>query len=311
MPLQEKRMVKIAEILRYIEELGVTYDYMGCDTVEIETFCPLRNLKDKAITWVRHFADISVPQFCGRENVVLLADFAEKQESTGINIVWVDNPHRTYFKVLEKFFGERNPDKKECMIEKSSVVESRNIGKNVYIGHQCYIGADVVIGDHVTILHHVTIQGKVEIGSDTVIESGTVIGACGFGFYEDFDGNQECVPHLGGVKIGSHVKIGANNSISRGCLDDTVLEDYVKTDNLCHIAHNDYIKRGAMLTAGVLIAGSTTVGENVWLAPGSVLNNAITVGKDSYFGLGAVATKDVPENKVMVGVPAKALRDHK
>ena len=64
-----------------------------------------------------------------------------------------------------------------------------------------------------------------------------------------------------------------------------------------------------MLTAGVVISGSTTVGENAWLAPGTLLNNSIEVGRDAYTGIGAVATKDIPEGKVVVGLPARELRN--
>lgn len=302
-------MIQIAEILQYIQEIGTNFEYNGSCKVSIEGFCPLKSLKDRSITWVRHLEDLDREEFQERQGILLVADLCDKQEIPGTNVIWVQNPHRTFFKILNQFFGQEDPDKKEAIVERSAIVETEKIGVGVYIGHQCYIGKDVVIGDHVIILHHVIIQGKVEIGSYTTIESGSVIGSCGFGFYEDFNGKQTCVPHLGGVKIGNHVKIGANNCISRGCLDDTVLEDYVKTDNLCHIAHNDHIGRGAMLTAGVVIAGSVSVGENVWLAPGSVLNNAITVGNNSYFGLGTVAIKDVPENKVVVGVPARILHE--
>lgn len=302
-------MVNIDEIIKFLEDNNIKYKYDGTSNYSVESFCPLNNVKNNSITWVRNTKDLDVNKLNSYVGILLLAEYDAKVDNASFPVLYVDNVHRSFFRILSKFFGDKDPDNVEERIEKSAIVESSEIGDSVYIGHHTYIGPDVVIGNHVKILNNVTIQGRVVIGDYTIIESGTVIGACGFGQYWDEVGNPVTVPHLGGVTIGKYVKIGANNSISRGCLADTVIEDYVQTDNLCHIAHNDTIKKGAILTANSVISGSTVVGENVWLAPGSLLNNAITVGKNAFLGLGAVATKDVPENKVVVGMPAKPLRD--
>ena len=269
----------------------------------------MNTLKPHAITWVRNVDSLKTEELNRVEGVILTAEINEKIKGAGFPVLYVEQVHRSFFRILSHFFEEENPDRKIIGVASTAVVESLEFGENLKVGHHTYIGPDVKIGNHVTIFHNVTIQGRVEIGSWTTIESGSVIGACGFGPVKDEMGMPDIVPHLGGVRIGQHVKIGANNTISRGCLSDTILEDYVQTDNLCHIAHNDYIKKGAILTANTVISGSTVVGENVWLAPGSLLNNAITVGDNAFLGIGTVATKDVPEGKVVVGMPAKVLRD--
>lgn len=301
--------MKIADILDYLEQSKIKWNFNGCAETEVDTFCPLNALKENSLTWVRHAEDAPVNLLNRTPRIVLMAEKDAVFAGLNVPVIRVENVHRSYFQVIAHFFAEENPENHDCRIEPTATVLTEAIGDKCYIGHHTYIGKDVSIGERVAILHNVTIEGKVSIGDDTVIESGTTIGACGFGHYRDDDGNPVCVPHLGGVVIGAHVKIGANNAISRGCLSDTIIEDYVKTDNLVHIAHNDHIKRGAMLTAGVVISGSTTVGNNVWMSPGTVLNNAITVGDNSFLGLGTVAIKDVPENKVMIGVPAKVLRE--
>ena len=299
----------IAEILTYLDQKGIHYSYSGDPKTTFSDYCPLNNIKPNSITWVRHSEDANIEKMNRIEGLVLFTELGVEFHNANFPIIQVDNVHRSYFRVISHFFQAKDPEQHEPMIASTAVIETDRIGKNVYIGHHTYIGPEVTIGDNVIILHNVTMEGKVIIGNYTTIESGTTIGACGFGHYWNEEKNPVAVPHLGGVVIGQHVKIGANNAISRGCLSDTIIEDYVKTDNLCHIAHNDHIKHGAMLTANSVISGSTVIGRNAWLAPGSLLNNAIEVGDNAFLGIGAVATKNVPAGKIVVGMPAKVLRD--
>ncbi len=302
-------MKTIQQILEVLQQYEISYEYSGSFNYTFDGFCPLNALKDNCIIWARGQENLNVEEINKHHNMLIFLEKNVVASELKCEKLYVDDVHRTYFRVLSCLFSELNPANREAGISSSAVVETKNVGRNLYVGHQSYIGPDVTIGDDVTIMHHVTIQNHVVIGNGTVIESGTVIGACGFGHYHDEEGHPICVPHFGGVRIGNNVTIGANNAISRGCLADTIIEDYVKTDNLCHIAHNDHIKQGAMLTANTVISGSTTVGENVWLAPGTLLNNSITVGDNAYTGIGAVATKNIPGGKVVVGMPAKVLRD--
>lgn len=302
-------MIKITQVENYLKEKSIKYSYKGSKQFVFADFCPLNALKANSITWVRNADKLDVEELNACEGLILVTEFESEIAGANFPILSVENVHRTYFRIVAHFFAERDPENRKPQVASTAIVETDRTGKGLFVGHHSYIGPEVEIGDNVTILHNVTIQGHVIIGSNTIIESGTTIGACGFGHYIDEEGNPICVPHFGGVRIGANVKIGASNTISRGCLADTIIEDFVKTDNLCHIAHNDHIKRGAMLTAGVVISGSTTVGENAWLAPGTLLNNSIEVGNNAFTGIGTVATKDIPEGKVVVGAPARILKD--
>jgi len=302
-------MIKITDVLGYLKKKEVEFRYEGAMDFAFETYCPLNTLKKCSITWTRDPEKVNIAELNSVEGIILVADLNASFTKTEFPVLYVKNPHRSFFRILEEFFSAENPEHRVVSIARTAIVETEAIGEALYVGHHTYIGADVKIGNRVRILNNVTIQGKVTIGDDTIIESGTVIGACGFGHYRDENGNPVCVPHLGGVMIGHHVKIGAGNTISRGCLADTIIEDYVQTDNLCHIAHNDHIKRGAMLTACAEISGSVTIGENVWLGPGTCVNNSIEIGAECRTGIGTVVTKSQPENKVLVGVPARILRD--
>ncbi len=304
-------MVKITDVLHFLDKRDIRYTFTGENTFSFENFCPLNAPTKKSITWIRHAETLDVGKLNAVNGLLLAAEYGSDIRGAKFPILYVPNVHRTFFRLLERFFPEWDPDRKKPGIASSAVVETDKIGEGVYIGHHTYVGPEAEIGDHVTILNNVSIHGRVSIGDHTIIESGSSIGVCGFGQYWDEDGDPHTVVHVGSVKIGSHVKIGANNGIARGCLGETVIEDYVQTDNLVHIAHNDHIKRGAVIACGTSIAGSTTVGSNVWLAPGSVLNNSISVGDHGMVGLGGVAVKDVPGRKVVFGVPAKVLGDRK
>ena len=102
--------------------------------------------------------------------------------------------------------------------------------------------------------------------------------------------------HLGGVKIGNEVEIGALNSIARGTLNDTIIENGVKTDNLVHIAHNCYIGCNSLITACVELSGGVIVGKNVWIGPNSSVLEKIKIGDNAFIGIGSVVTKDVDTN---------------
>lgn len=192
----------------------------------------------------------------------------------------------------------------------NSVVETNSIGKNVYIGHNCYIGKDVVIGDNVVIKNNVSIEGKVIIGNNAIIHSGVVIGSDGYGYYQDKEGRNIKVPHFGGVIIGENVEIGANTCIDRGTLDNTVIGNNVKIDNLCHIAHNVVIKDNCSVIALSMLGGSVVLEKDSYIAPGAIIKNQLKIGEKSLVGLGAVVIKDVEKNKVVAGVPAKVIKEN-
>ena len=188
-------------------------------------------------------------------------------------------------------------------------METRQIGKNVSIGHHCFIGRDVIIKDNVTIKNNVTIECPALIGEGSFISSGVVIGTDGFGYFKDQDGNYKNVPHLGGVKIGKKVVIGANACINRGTIEDTIIGDNVKIANLCNISHNVKIENNVIIITLSMIGGSAIVEKDSYIAPGSMIKNQAIIGKNAFVGMGAVVLNNVPNDKIVVGVPAEVLRE--
>ncbi len=138
--------------------------------------------------------------------------------------------------------------------------EGARIGAYSVVGAGCCIGANVVIGSHARLYPRVVIYHGCVIGDNLIAHSGAVIGSDGFGFAMDA-GRWIKIQQIGRVVIGNDVEIGANTTIDRGALDDTVIEDGVKLDNQIQVAHNVRIGAHTAIAGCVGIAGSTTIGR--------------------------------------------------
>lgn len=293
----------VKEVLNFLEEAGKDVEYQGDYEFCIKGFCSLNKAKHNCITWIKNKPEQEIEK---TENklVLIVCNKFEGFEKCGQNFIFCNYPKEIFFSILEEFYTK----KEQPGISPKAIVEASNIGGECRIGAGSYIGENVVIKDKVVIGKNVVIEGTVIVEEGAIIHSGTVIGTDGFGYYKTTDGISEKVPHFGGVKIGKNVEIGANCCIDRGCLDDTVIGDYVKIDNLCHIAHNVNIGRGSKIIALSLLAGSVQIGEESYIAPGCLIKNQVAVGKQSVVGMGAMVLKDVEEESVVVGYPAKAIR---
>jgi UDP-3-O-[3-hydroxymyristoyl] glucosamine N-acyltransferase len=139
------------------------------------------------------------------------------------------------------------------------------IGERVRIGAGCVIGADVKVGDDCKLHPRVTLEPGTELGERVSLQSGVVIGSDGFGYAREGQGWTK-VPQLGRVRIGADVEIGANTTIDRGAIDDTVIGAGVKLDNQIQVAHNVHIGEHTVIAACTGISGSTRIGARCMIA---------------------------------------------
>ncbi|EKO3667342.1 hypothetical protein M3891_003119 [Vibrio metschnikovii] len=178
-------------------------------------------------------------------------------------------------------------------------------GENVAIHQTAVIEEGVEIGNNVVIAANAVIYKGTVIGDNVVIEAGAVIGTQGFQVLY----NKEVpylVKHVGGVKINDNVFVGANSCISNSLFDGyTEIGRSTKIDSLVFVAHNCKIGENCVLTSGVVMAGSSTLEDGVWLAPNSVILNRINVGQKSLVCSHSLVMKDVPDNTKVIGVPAR------
>jgi UDP-3-O-[3-hydroxymyristoyl] glucosamine N-acyltransferase len=209
-----------------------------------------------------------------RAGAVILAE--ADADSTGLPRIVSDNPYAYFARVsaLLNPSPEIRPgihpsavigagakiDKSACIAATAVIGEGATIGAHSVIGEGCCIGANTVIGSRARLYPRVVVYHGCVIGDDLIAHSGAVIGADGFGIAMD-QGRWIKIPQIGRVVIGNDVEIGANTTIDRGALDDTVIEDGVKLDNQIQVAHNVRIGAHTAIAGCVGIAGSTSIGR--------------------------------------------------
>ncbi len=167
------------------------------------------------------------------------------------------------------------------------------IGERVEIGPGCVIGEGARIGDDSQLYANITLYPGSVVGRRAIIHAGAVIGADGFGFARESDGSWLKIPQIGRVVIGDDVEIGANTTIDRGALDDTVIEDGVKLDNQIQVGHNVQIGAHSALAGCVGIAGSARIGQRSTVGGGSVILGHITLSADVNISAGTLVSKSI------------------
>jgi UDP-3-O-[3-hydroxymyristoyl] glucosamine N-acyltransferase len=178
------------------------------------------------------------------------------------------------------------------------------LGDGVAIGAHCVIGDNASIGEGTRLWPGVTIYPGATIGARTIVHSGVRIGCDGFG-YMFRDGAHQKIPHVGRCIIGDDVEIGANSTVDRGSIDDTVVGNGTKIDNLVHIAHNVRIGEKCLLMAQVGIAGSATVGDGAILAGQAGIGGHLSIGAGARIAGQAGVFGDVPAGETWSGYPAR------
>ncbi len=172
--------------------------------------------------------------------------------------------------------------------------ENVHIHDDVVVGAGSYIGDDSVLGAGTRLLPNVTIYQDCQVGRRCLVHAGAVIGADGFGIAPD-NGVWVKVPQVGRVIIGDDVEIGANTTIDRGAIDDTIIEDGVKLDNLIQIAHNVHVGAHTAIAACTGIAGSVRIGRRCRIAGAVGIAGHLNIADDVEISAKTLITKSITE----------------
>jgi len=256
----------------------------------------------------------------------------------GFTTIEVERPRLAMMKLLNLFYvAPRVNDgiHPTAVVDPSAKIgENVQIGANVVISHDavigdntkimpnCYIGGGAVIGKNCFFHPGVNIGDRVHVGDDVILHHGVSLGADGFSFVTENPDNIEQarkegaikeentkhvifkIPSIGSVVIGNNVEIGANSTIDRGTIENTVVGDNTKIDDLVMIGHNCRIGKGCLIVSQVGIAGSCVIGDRVVIAGQAGLADHIEIGADTIITAKAGVTKSFPEKSIVVGIPA-------
>ena len=196
---------------------------------------------------------------------------ALKDEATARGAAIVTPDPYLYYARLSQWWVERVRPAALAGVHPTAVVDaSAAIDASASIGPLASIGAGASVGAHTRVGARVVIADGCHIGERCIVHPGAVIGADGFGFAPN-QGRWEKIEQLGGVRIGNDVEIGANTCIDRGALDDTVIEDGVKLDNLVQIGHNVHVGAHTAMAGCVGVAGSAKIGAHCTLGGGAIV----------------------------------------
>ena len=272
------------------------------ESLFIDNLADAVNVNETTLDWINPARENKQESVEHSKARVMLVDETIKHIANKV-LIHVKNPKVALADVGNHFFV----DKPEPSIHPTAIIHPEaKIGENVHIGAYCVIGK-ATLGDGCVIDTNVRIYDGVVMGSHCVIKAGAVLGGAGFGYEHDANGNLFRFPQIGQLIMGDYVEVGANTCIDRGALSDTIIGDYTKINNLCHIAHNNVIGKNVSITGCVNISGGNIIEDNVWIAPNSSLRGYIRLGKGCVLGMGSVATKDIPAGETWVGNPAHIL----
>ena len=274
----------------------------------IDNITDVEHANEKTLDWINSNKE-------NKQNIaektlarVIIADktvqFSERLKGQDKTLIIVNDPKKALALAGNYYFADSYSPcvHQSCVIDPDAEIsDSASIGPFVQIG-KAKIGKGTVISANVRIYDDVV------IGDYCYIKEGAVIGGPGYGYEVDNNGNRFRFPQIGGVVIGNHVDIGGNTCVDRGALSNTIIEDYAKIDNLCHIAHNVHIGKNAMIIACSEISGSCQIGENAWIGPKTSVRDWRSIGGNATIGIGANVVKDVPDNEVWAGNPATKMR---
>ena len=252
-------------------------------------------------------------------------DFVAEQELK-TTLIKVEDAYKAFTKLLE-YYNQIKLNKSG--IESPSYIsDSASIGNDIYIGSftyvgdnvkignnvklfpNAYVGDNVVLGDNTIVFSGGKIYSECIIGSNCVINSGAIIGADGFGFAPNENGEYSKVPQIGNVILEDNVDVGAGTTIDRATLGSTIIRKGVKLDNQIQIAHNVEIGKNTVIAAQTGIAGSTKIGENCQIGGQVGIVGHITIGNNVKIQAQSGIGRSIKDNEVLQGSPALSYGDY-
>ena len=274
-----------------VERLGGRLS--GSPDLSIEGLAPLQSAQAHQISFLSH------PKYQNqlRESAagcVIVAPAFESLARVGRAVIVTDDPY-LYFARLTRLWKQSLGSGQGPRIHPSAVVDPQaEVAEDAVIGPLCVLERGARVGPGTILKSRVTLSEGCVVGARCILHSGVVVGADGFGF-APHQGMWEKIEQLGAVRIGDDVEIGANTCIDRGALEDTVIEDGVKLDNLIQIGHNVHIGAHTAMAGCVGVAGSARIGAHCTVGGGAVVLGHLTLADHVHISAASVVTRSIPQ----------------
>ena len=281
-----------------VESLGG--ELVGNPLLEIRGLAPLETAQSTHISFLsnpRYQSQLQTTQ----AGCVIVSAALRQAAPAGVTLIVTANPY-LYYARLTQLWRASQKRGTAVGVHPSAVVDaSAQVDATAYVGPLCVVERGARIGAGSVLKSRVTVGEDCVIGARCILHSGVVIGADGFGFAPDGE-RWEKIEQLGAVRVGDDVEIGANTCIDRGALQDTVIEDGVKLDNLIQIGHNVRVGRNTAMAGCAGVAGSATIGPNCTVGGGAVVLGHLTIAAGVNISAATVVTKSISKPGHYTGV---------
>jgi UDP-3-O-[3-hydroxymyristoyl] glucosamine N-acyltransferase len=300
-------------------------EVIGDASITVKTITGLEKAEEGALVWIEKRRFLKAAEATEAAAVIVPPDI----EASTKPLVRVKNPRLAFARLAQIFFPPRryapgiaetavvSPDARigeGVSVQPRAVIEEGVvIGDRAVIGAGAFVGMNSRIGADTRLFPHAVVNDNNVVGERCIIHSGAVIGGDGFGYVPDGEGRNVKIPQVGRVVVEDDVEIGCNTTIDRGTFGDTLIRRGVKIDNLVQIAHNDEIGENTVLCAQVGISGSVKIGRNVILAGQVGIADHVEIGDRVMMAgkSGLAAKKKVGPDQILLGAPARPLREAK
>ena len=298
-------------------------ELVGDGAVRIEGVAPLDRAGSGDLSFLVNKKYLEAFQASRAGAVLCTEEHRSAQPGPATRII-VKDPQRAMLGAVKALFPE--PPRPSGVDPTARIGKGAVLGSDVYLGPHVVVGAETRIGDRAVLMAHVVVGNRTEIGADctlyphvvlydravlgerVILHAGARIGCDGFGYVPGKQGHEK-IPHAGGCQIGDDVEIGANTTIDRGSVDDTVIGAGTKIDNLVQIGHNCRIGRRCLIMAQVGLAGSTRIEDDVILAGQVGVGGHLTIGSKARVGAQSGVTASLEPGVTVSGYPARSHRE--
>ncbi len=302
----KKRLKELAELV------GGTI--IGDGEVEISGVGSIEEARPGEITFIAHPKYLPKMEKSQASAIIVSKEVTQAPKP----LLCVANPYLAFIKVLHLFFQKvyqpKGIDPMAWISHTAVLGKDLTIYPFVYIGERCeikdrvilypgvYVGEESIIDEDSILYPNVSIYPKTIIGKRVILHSGVVVGSDGFGYVKDGKRNIK-IPQVGRVVIEDDVEVGANTTIDRATLGETIIRRGVKIDNLVQVAHNVVIGEDSIIVAQVGISGSTKIGSNVTLAGQVGVVDHVEIGDNVIVGAQSGVAYDLAPNQAYTGSP--------